>query len=76
MDMAQRRLIIVELLRIEAVVILSLIHIFDTLSFAPHKFGGICGSGVLLKRSRMPLEPQMNGGASTTPCLLYTSRCV
>ena len=27
----------------------------DTLSFAPHKFGGICGSGVLLKRSRMPL---------------------
>ena len=38
----------------------------DTLSFAPHKFGGICGSGVLLKRSRMPLEPQMNGGASTT----------
>ena len=24
----------------------------DTLSFAPHKFGGICGSGVLLKRSR------------------------
>ena len=42
----------------------------DTLSFAPHKFGGICGSGVLLKRSRMPLEPQMNGGASTT---LYRS---
>ncbi|MFR4413966.1 MAG: cysteine desulfurase family protein [Butyricicoccus sp.] len=30
----------------------------DTLSFAPHKFGGICGSGVLLKRSRMPLEPR------------------
>ena len=42
----------------------------DTLSFAPHKFGGIYGSGVLLKRSRMPLEPQMNGGASTT---LYRS---
>ena len=42
----------------------------DTLSFALHKFGGICGSGVLLKRSRMPLEPQMNGGASTT---LYRS---
>ena len=42
----------------------------DTLSFAPHKFGGICGSGVLLKRIRMPLEPQMNGGASTT---LYRS---
>ena len=42
----------------------------DTLSFAPHKFGGICGSGVLLKRSRMPLEPQMNGGTSTT---LYRS---
>ena len=42
----------------------------DTLSFAPHKFGGICGSGVLLKRSRMSLEPQMNGGASTT---LYRS---
>ena len=38
----------------------------DTMSFAPHKFGGLCGSGVLLKRSRMPLEPQMNGGASTT----------
>ena len=42
----------------------------DTMSFAPHKFGGLCGSGVLLKRSRMPLEPQMNGGASTT---LYRS---
>lgn len=40
------------------------------MSFAPHKFGGLCGSGVLLKRSRMPLEPQMNGGASTT---LYRS---
>ena len=35
-----------------------------------NKFGGICGSGVLLKRSRMPLETQMNGGASTT---LYRS---
>ena len=43
----------------------------DTMSFAPHKFGGLCGSGVLLKRSRMPLEPQMNGGASTT---LYRGR--
>ena len=42
----------------------------DTMSFAPHKLGGLCGSGVLLKRSRMPLEPQMNGGASTT---LYRS---
>ena len=42
----------------------------DTMSFAPHKFGGLCGSGILLKRSRMPLEPQMNGGASTT---LYRS---
>ena len=42
----------------------------DTMSFAPHKFGGLCGSGVLLKRSRMPLEPQMHGGASTT---LYRS---
>ena len=38
----------------------------DTLSFAPHKFGGLNGSGVLLKRRGLVLEPLIHGGASTT----------
>lgn len=42
----------------------------DTVSLAPHKFYGLNGCGLLLKRKGIPLEPQMHGGASTT---LYRS---
>ena len=38
----------------------------DTMSIAPHKFYGLNGSGILLKRKGLVLEPQMHGGASTT----------
>ena len=39
----------------------------DLLSFAPHKFYGLNGSGVLLKRKSVLLEPLIHGGISTTP---------
>lgn len=42
----------------------------DTMSIAPHKFYGLNGSGILLKRSGVALTPQIHGGASTT---LYRS---
>lgn len=42
----------------------------DTVSFAPHKFGGIVGSGVLFKRHGLAVEPLIYGGTSTT---LYRS---
>lgn len=38
----------------------------DTLSFAAHKFYGLNGSGMLLKRKGVILEPLIHGGASTT----------
>lgn len=38
----------------------------DTMSFAPHKFYGLNGSGILLKRKGVILEPLIHGGASTT----------
>lgn len=38
----------------------------DTMSFAPHKFYGLNGSGMLLKRKGVILEPMIHGGASTT----------
>lgn len=38
----------------------------DTVSFAPHKFYGLCGSGILYKRAGTALEPLIRGGASTT----------
>ena len=38
----------------------------DCLSIAPHKFYGICGCGILLKRDGIILEPLIHGGASTT----------
>lgn len=38
----------------------------DTMSFAPHKFYGLNGSGILLKRKGLALEPLIHGGASTT----------
>lgn len=42
----------------------------DTMSIAPHKFYGLNGSGLLLKRSGVALTPQIHGGTSTT---LYRS---
>lgn len=42
----------------------------DTVSFAPHKFYGLNGCGVLVKKAEAALEPQIHGGASTT---LYRS---
>ena len=38
----------------------------DLISFAPHKFYGINGSGVLIKKKSIVLEPLINGGASTS----------
>lgn len=39
----------------------------DTISFAPHKFYGLNGIGVLVKREDILLAPQMHGGQSLTP---------
>ena len=38
----------------------------DTMSFAPHKFYGLNGSGILLKRRGVELEPLIHGGAGAT----------
>lgn len=38
----------------------------DTMSFAPHKFYGLNGSGILYKRKGIIVEPLIHGGASTT----------
>jgi len=38
----------------------------STFCFSPHKFCGICGVGVLVKREGIVLEPLIHGGASTT----------
>ncbi|MCR4646334.1 MAG: cysteine desulfurase [Oscillospiraceae bacterium] len=38
----------------------------DTASFAPHKYYGLKGSGVLYKKKGIVLEPLIHGGASTT----------
>ena len=39
----------------------------DTMSIAPHKFYGLNGSGLLLKKKALIIEPQIHGGSSTTP---------
>ena len=39
----------------------------DTMSIAPHKFYGLNGSGLLIKKADVILEPQIHGGGSTTP---------
>ncbi|MEM1485508.1 cysteine desulfurase family protein [Oscillospiraceae bacterium PP1C4] len=44
----------------------SLEHI-DLLTFAPHKFYGLNGCGVLIKKEAVMLEPIIYGGMSTTP---------
>lgn len=38
----------------------------DLVSFTPHKFGGLTGTGVLLKRKNTILIPLINGGSSLT----------
>lgn len=38
----------------------------DTMSVAPHKFYGLNGSGILLKRRGLELEPLIHGGAGAT----------
>ena len=38
----------------------------DTCSFAPHKFYGLNGIGVLVKRRELVIEPLIHGGVSTT----------
>lgn len=38
----------------------------DTLSFSPHKFYGLNGCGILLKRKDLIIEPLIHGGTSTT----------
>lgn len=40
----------------------------DTMSIAPHKFYGLNGSGLLLKRKDLVIEPQIHGGSSTIYC--------
>ena len=39
----------------------------DTMSIAPHKFYGLNGSGLLIKKKHLVIEPQIHGGGSTTP---------
>lgn len=39
----------------------------DTMSIAPHKFYGLNGSGLLIKKKELVIEPQIHGGGSTTP---------
>lgn len=39
----------------------------DTVSVAPHKFYGLNGSGLLLKKKDLVIAPQIHGGGSTTP---------
>jgi cysteine desulfurase len=40
--------------------------IADTMSFAPHKFYGLNGCGLLRKRADVPLEPQLHGGTGSS----------
>lgn len=44
---------------------------FSTLCFSPHKFHGLCGLGVLIKREGVVLEPLIHGGSSSFGALLY-----
>lgn len=44
-----------------------LLAIADLISFSPHKFYGLNGCGVLIKKENVLLEPQIHGGISSTP---------
>lgn len=39
----------------------------DMITLAPHKFYGLNGSGILIKKDHIELEPMIHGGISTTP---------
>lgn len=39
----------------------------DLMTFSPHKFYGLCGSGALVKRPSVQLEPMIHGGISDSP---------
>lgn len=39
---------------------------FDFVSFAPHKYGGIIGTGILVKRKGIVLSPLLHGGSSVS----------
>jgi Cysteine sulfinate desulfinase/cysteine desulfurase and related enzymes len=53
----------------------------DCFTFAPHKFYGLNGSGVLIKKRNTVLSPLIHGGAgnsiyrSGTPCLALSAAC-
>ena len=53
----------------------------STFCFSAHKFYGLCGIGVLVKRTGVVLEPLIHGGASTTiyrsgtPTLALAASC-
>ena len=38
----------------------------DTISLAPHKFYGLVGSGILIKRKKLIIDPLIHGGSGTT----------
>ena len=38
----------------------------DLVTFAPHKFYGLNGCGILIKKDNVLIEPQIHGGKSTT----------
>ncbi|MCL2570845.1 MAG: cysteine desulfurase [Defluviitaleaceae bacterium] len=73
-------------LHIDAAQAMGKIHVSmagaSTLSFSSHKFYGICGSGVLVKREGVVLEPLVHGGASTsiyrsgTPAVGLAASCL
>ena len=56
-------------------------HESSTMCFSPHKFYGLCGSGVLVKRDGVVLEPLVHGGTaasiyrSGTPALGLAAAC-
>jgi len=55
-------------------------HNASTMSFSPHKFYGLSGSGVLIKRDGVVLEPLIHGGGSSlyrggTPALGLAAAC-
>lgn len=39
----------------------------DTISMAPHKFGGLNGIGILIRNNNTAIKPLLMGGASVTP---------
>lgn len=53
----------------------------DLVAIAPHKFYGLNGTGILIKKKEVSLKPQISGGKSTTvyrsgtPCLADIASC-